>query len=71
VAKSSRARGKGGRRKVLSGGRPNQRMKQTWAAILVSRGVNVLQAAQAAYPYRSRAEDHTCRDGPKENLGRA
>jgi hypothetical protein len=30
----------------------NQRMKLTGAAILVSRGVKVLQAAPAAYPYR-------------------
>jgi hypothetical protein len=28
-------------------------MKLTWAAILVSRGLKFLQAAQAAYPYRS------------------
>ena len=32
---------------------PNQRMKLTGAAILVSRGMKVLQAAPAAYPYRS------------------
>ena len=32
--------------------RPNHRMKLTGAAILVSRGMNVLQAAPAAYPYR-------------------
>src|SRR5262245_22913141 len=32
-----------------------QRMKLTGAAILVSRGVKVLQAAPAAYPYRSAA----------------
>src|SRR5436189_2730687 len=31
----------------------NQRMKLTGAAILVSRGMKVLQAAPAAYPYRS------------------
>jgi hypothetical protein len=31
-------------------------MKLTGAAILVSRGMKVLQAAPAAYPYRSRAE---------------
>ena len=30
----------------------NQRMKLTGAAILVSRGVKVLRAAPAAYPYR-------------------
>jgi hypothetical protein len=30
----------------------NQRMKLTGAAILVSRGMKVLQAAPAAYPYR-------------------
>src|SRR6266480_4258053 len=30
-----------------------QRMKLTGAAILVSRGMKVLQAAPAAYPYRS------------------
>src|SRR5947209_3200520 len=35
--------------------RPNQRMKLTGAAILVSRGMEVLQAAPAAYPYRSAA----------------
>src|SRR2546422_1025472 len=31
----------------------NHRMKLTGAAILVSRGMKVLQAAPAAYPYRS------------------
>src|SRR6516225_774234 len=31
----------------------NQRMKLTGAAILVLRGMKVLQAAPAAYPYRS------------------
>jgi hypothetical protein len=31
-------------------------MKLTGAAILVSRGMNVLQAAPAAYPYRSAAQ---------------
>src|SRR5262245_15668883 len=31
----------------------NQRMKLTWAAMLVLCGVTFLQAAQAAYPYRS------------------
>ena len=30
----------------------NKRMKLTGAAILVSRGMKVLQAAPAAYPYR-------------------
>ena len=35
--------------------RDNQRMKLTGAAILVSRGVKVLPAAPAAYPYRSAA----------------
>ena len=30
----------------------NQRMKLTGAAILVLRGMKVLQAAPAAYPYR-------------------
>ena len=35
--------------------RPNQRMKLTGAAILVSRGMKGLQAAPAAYPYRSAA----------------
>ena len=30
----------------------NQRMKLTGAALLVSRGMKVLQAAPAAYPYR-------------------
>jgi hypothetical protein len=34
----------------------NQRIKLTGAAILVSRGMKVLQAAPAAYPYRSAAE---------------
>ena len=34
----------------------NQRMKLTGAAILVSRGMELLQAAPAAYPYRSAAE---------------
>ena len=34
----------------------NQRLKLTGAAILVSRGLKVLQAAPAAYPYRSAAE---------------
>jgi hypothetical protein len=33
-----------------------KRMKLTGAAILVSRGITVLQAAPAAYPYRSAAE---------------
>jgi hypothetical protein len=32
-----------------------KRMKLTGAAILVSRGMKVLQAAPAAYPYRSTA----------------
>ena len=36
--------------------RANQRMKLTGAAILVSRGMKVLQAAPAAYPYRSAEE---------------
>jgi hypothetical protein len=31
-------------------------MKLTGAAFLVSRGVKVLQAAPAAYPYRSAAK---------------
>jgi uncharacterized protein (TIGR03067 family) len=35
----------------------NQRMKLTGAAILVSRGMKFLQAAPAAYPYRSAAEN--------------
>ena len=34
----------------------NKRMKLTGAAILVSRGMKVLQAAPAAYPYRSARE---------------
>ena len=34
------------------GASANQRMKLTGAAILVSRGMKVLQAAPAAYPYR-------------------
>jgi hypothetical protein len=33
-----------------------KRMKLTGAAILVSRGMKVLQAAPAAYPYRSAVE---------------
>jgi hypothetical protein len=37
----------------LSGRRANKRIKLTGAAILVSRGMKVLQAAPAAYPYRS------------------
>src|SRR5262245_55353774 len=41
----------------LSGAAPaNKRMKLTGAAILVSRGMKFLQAAPAAYPYRSTAE---------------
>ena len=39
---------KGHRRLALR----NQRMKLSGAAILVSRGMKVLQAAMAAYPYR-------------------
>jgi hypothetical protein len=35
-----------------TGAGANQRMKLTWAAILVSRGIKLLQAAQAAYPFR-------------------
>ena len=35
----------------------NQRMTLTGAAILVSRGMKVLQAAPAAYPYRSGNRD--------------
>jgi hypothetical protein len=34
----------------------NKRMKLTGAAILVSRGMKLLQAAPAAYPYRSASE---------------
>ncbi len=34
----------------------NHRLKLTGAAILVSRGIKVLQAAPAAYPYRYAAE---------------
>src|SRR5438874_2904736 len=50
---------------LLTMTRPNQRMKLTGAAILVSRGMKVLQAASAAYPYRSPAKaevsmDETC-----------
>ena len=33
----------------------NQKLQLTGAAILVSRGIKVLQAAPAAYPYRSAA----------------
>jgi hypothetical protein len=35
-------------------------MKLTGAAILVSRGMKALQAAPAAYPYRSAASDSAC-----------
>ncbi|MCI0641978.1 MAG: hypothetical protein L0Y70_23115 [Gemmataceae bacterium] len=38
---------------VRRGAVANQRMKLTGAAILVPRGITVLQAAPAAYPYRS------------------
>jgi hypothetical protein len=38
----------------------NQRMKLTGAAILVSRGMKVLQAAPAAYPYRSALGSFSC-----------
>src|SRR5260370_507973 len=43
----------------------NQRMKLTGAAILVSRGMKVLQAAPAAYPYRSPGSRgcHRCSGG--------
>jgi hypothetical protein len=37
-------------------------MKPTGAAILVSRGMNVLQAAPAAYPYRSTSGDASVAD---------
>ena len=51
-----------------------QRMKLTGAAILVSRGMKVLQAAPAAYPYRSlawvRAMDYIgCRNMRRTHLG--
>jgi hypothetical protein len=36
-------------------------MKLTGAAILVSRGMKVLQAAPAAYPYRSAASAGQCK----------
>src|SRR5262245_60061778 len=56
------------RRVTLADG-ANQRMKLTGAAILVSRGMKVLQAAPAAYPYRSPESDaadgdrvHRCHD---------
>src|SRR6185503_13052446 len=39
----------------------NQRMKLTGAAILVSRGMKVLQAAPAAYPYRLAARGRPMR----------
>src|SRR3954467_9932755 len=42
--------------KQMARPKPNKRMKPTGAAILVSRGMKVLQAAPAAYPYRSAAE---------------
>jgi len=35
-------------------------MKPTGAAILVSRGMKVFQAAPAAYPYRSAAGVQSC-----------
>jgi hypothetical protein len=38
-------------------------MKLTGAAILVSRGMKVLQAAKAAYSYRYAAERHCVNDG--------
>jgi hypothetical protein len=38
-------------------------MKLTGAAILVSRGIKVLQAAPAAYPYRSAARDGYLAEG--------
>src|SRR5919201_1156410 len=42
-----------------------KRMKLTGAAILVSRGMKVLQAVPAAYPYRSPRKEHpmNCRCG--------
>jgi hypothetical protein len=48
----------------------NHRMKLTGAAILVSRGMKVLQAAPAAYPYRSAAkgESYDCK-GTIRGLG--
>src|SRR5438105_15006396 len=49
-ASSSRKCSRIGRRRRR---RANQRMKLTGAAMLVSRGMKVLQAAPAAYPYRS------------------
>jgi hypothetical protein len=39
----------------LHSGGANQRMKLTGAALLVSRGMTDLQAAPAAYPFRSAA----------------
>jgi hypothetical protein len=36
-------------------------MKLTGAAILVSRGMKVLQAVSAAYPYRSAVDDSEVR----------
>jgi hypothetical protein len=42
--------------KPPTGAPDNQRMKLTGAAILVSRGMLVLQAAPAAYPYRYAAD---------------
>jgi galactose-1-phosphate uridylyltransferase len=42
-----------------------KRMKLTGAAILVSRGMKVLQAAPAAYPYRS-ATESAVSDGHRE-----
>src|SRR6266404_3704349 len=45
----------------------NQRIKLTGAAILVSRGMKVLQAAPAAYPYRSATRGRT-RMTPKQAI---
>jgi hypothetical protein len=39
-------------------------MKLTGAAILVSRGMKVLQAAPAAYPYRSAAQTWCTEENP-------
>src|SRR5262249_33006097 len=53
-------------------GRPNKRMKLTGAASRVSRGMKVLQAAPAAYPYRSAdrcvtADIGPCHSDPRRN----
>ena len=43
-------------------------MKLTGAAILISRGIKVLQAAPAAYPYRSATEGSTMADDGEQSV---